>query len=249
MGTIEKRVGMTRNEQKGGTFMKRRILIFALFSVIGINILSATADPDDDIIVWGWSRDGKVAVTEKLDGGATGWRITRAFIFDTVNDTVLWENRSATENLFGVAYDKAYSAFIDNFQRIRQQHAIVLQYAMEVELGRRIRGGNMITAEANGINRRYYINIDIVPRNSAVGSFPDNNIESYTVSVTSSSGRRKTILTGGRTNASNISAYRYYISPDDERVLIVLAKAVPYAMLTGGNNEYLFTGCNLMVGF
>jgi hypothetical protein len=225
------------------------MLFFALFSVIGINILYATADPDDDIIVWGWSRDGKVAVTEKLDGGATGWRITRAVILDTVKDTVLWENRSATENLDGDAYDRAYSAFIDNFRRIRQQYAIDQQYEMEFELGRRIRGGNMITVESNGINRRYYINIDIVPRNSAVGSFPDNYIESYSVSVTSSNGKRKTILKGGRTNASNVSVYRYFISPDDQRVLIVLALAVPYAMLTGGNTDYKFTGCNLMVGF
>jgi hypothetical protein len=229
--------------------LKRTILNFALFSVIGINILSATADPDEDIIVWGWSRDGKAAVTEKLDGGATGWRITRAFIFDTVKDTVLWENRSATENLYGDDYDRAYSAFFDNFQRIRKQYAIELNYAMESEMGRRIRGGNMITVETNGINRRYYINIDIVPRNSAVGSFPDNYVESYSVSVTSSNGKRKTILKGGRTNASNISVYRYFISPDDQRVLIVLALAVPYAMLTGGNNDYVFAGCNLKVGF
>jgi hypothetical protein len=225
--------------------MKRTIFILALFSLIGINILSAAADGDGDgdgdITVWGWSRDGKVAVTEALDSGGTGWSITRAFIFNTVNDTVLWENKSATENLWGIDYDRVYSAFFDNFQRACRQHEIVIG---NVRQG----SGNMITVETKGINRRYYLTVDVVPRNSAVGSFPDNNIESYSVSVTSGNGRRKTVLTGGRTNAHNISVHGHFLSPDNGRVFIVLAIAVPYAMLTGGNNNYKFSGCNLTVG-
>jgi hypothetical protein len=245
MGKIEKRVGMTRGEQKGGTFLKRTIFLFVFFSVMGTSLFSQTGE---GVTVWGWSKDGKVAVTEELDTGNTGWRVTRAFIFNTVNDTVLWENRSATENLYDDdAYNRAYSAFIDNFNRIIRQP----QYAIEIEQGYIFRK-NLISASFNNNNNSFYINVDVFPLNRVIHNsavFYDN-LESYSVYVTSGTGKRKTILTEKRKNepifGDEISVYGYNLSPDNERVLIVIK--TKYSFHDGGF-RYLFTGCNLKVGF
>jgi hypothetical protein len=218
--------------------MKRTILIFVFISVIGINIFSQSWEA---VTIWGWSRDGKVAVTEELDTGQTGGRKIRAFIFNTVNDTVLWEN--STEMFWDDEYDRAYLAFIDNFHRICRQ-----QYAIEIEQGYVQRKSLIEASFDNGRTyNRYYINIDVVPRNS--GPFYDN-LESYTVTVTSGTGQRKTILTERRRNeplfGQTVSIYGHNLSPDNERALIVIK--AEYTYMDGGY-RFQFTGCNLRVGF
>jgi hypothetical protein len=215
---------------------------FFFFLLIGTSLFSYSV-----ITVWGWSRDGKVAVTEELDTGNTGWRVTRAFIFNTVNDTVLWENRSATENLYDDdAYEGVISAFINNFHRITRQ-----QYAIEIQQGDFYRK-NLMTASFDKNNNSYYINIDVVPLNRVIHNsavFYDN-LESYSVYVTSGNGKRKTILTERRRNeplfGDEISVYGYNLSPDNERALIVVK--AEYSFHDGGF-KYQFTGCNLKVGF
>jgi hypothetical protein len=220
--------------------MKRTIFIFVFISAIGTSIFSQTRE---SVTVWGWTSDGKVAVTEDQDTGMSGARTTRAFIFDTVNDTVLWEN-SATEIPWEDDYDRVYPAFIDNFRRIAGQ-----QYAIEIE-PQYIARKNLIQASFdNGrINNRYYINIDVVPRGSASELFYDN-LESYSVNVTSGAGQRKTILTERRGNeplfGEAISVYGYSLSPDNGRALIIIK--VEYFYMEGGY-RYIFTGCNLRVG-
>jgi hypothetical protein len=225
-------------------------LIFALFSVIGISLFSQSRE---GVTVWGWSRDGKVAVTEVLDTELAGNRVTRAFIFNTVNDTVLWENESATRNIWGDEdeYDKVYSAFIDNFNRIIRQP----QYAIEIEQGY-VFHKSLIAASFDNDRTyiSYYINIDVVPLNRVIHSSAPfyDNLESYSVYVTSGNGKKKTILTEKRRNETlfvfgeEISVYGYNLSPDNERALIVI-KAENFFM--DGSYRYQFTGCNLKVGF
>jgi hypothetical protein len=104
------------------------------------------------VTVWGWSKNGKVAVSQVYDGGVSGLGGTGAFIFNTVNDTVLWEK--------GIDYKDTNS--INNFQRICKQ------YAIEINKQDIIKSGySMISVRSNDDNiYRYYINIDVVPRHS-----------------------------------------------------------------------------------
>jgi hypothetical protein len=218
--------------------MKREFFSLVFFSLVGISLFSqAIVEPDEDVTVWGWSRDGKVAVTEKLDYGTAGWTVTRAFIFNTANNTVLWANESNTKDLYGTAYVRAYSVFINNFHRVCRQ-----QYAIEIKKNY-IHEGNLIreSFDDGKTYNRYYINIDVIPRNSAFELFY-HNIESYSVNVVSGNGRRKTILTVGDNAGEQISLYGYSINPDKERVLIII-KSETFAM--EGARFYEFASYNL----
>jgi len=203
------------------------------------------------VTVWGWSKDGKVAISEGLDTGETGWSITRAFIFDTITDKVLWEDNSDTEDLYGDTYDKAYTEFINVFQYICKH-----QYAIEIQK-HNVRENNypMIYGKSNDDNiYRYYINIDVVPRHSGSlfnTSFWDT-MESYSISVTAGNGKKKTIYSRKRKDNNDplyyerIDLYGCVYSPNEEIVLIIIKGEYNYM---DGGFGLIFTGCNLNVGF
>jgi hypothetical protein len=205
---------------------------------------------EEEVTVWGWSRDGKVAISQRL-GNSSGanFGIRRVFIFDTVNDSVLWESKS--DKLYGADSDGIYTAFIDNFHRVcRQQYAIVIEQC-HIETLRKIIDVFWNRYDYEDYNR-YYINIDVIPRNSTTGSSFSDTIESYSAYITSGSGLRKTLLTRRRNPLlydpllyENISIYGYCLGPD-ERVLIII-KGEWYYM--DGGVGYDYTGCNLKVGF
>ena len=80
------------------------------------------------ILIWGWSRDGKIGISELSDSGGRGGTIIKTFVFDAVNDTVLWESNIDSFD-YGDGYsgipEKEITSFFNNFHnRCRQQFGI-----------------------------------------------------------------------------------------------------------------------------
>ena len=233
--------------------------IFCLFNCKKTDKLSAEIDHTSQeteyplVTVWGWSEDGKVAVSTLLDDGGRGGLATGVFIFNTVNDKVLWENEinSYDFDYDKAAYNKAYTEFIDNFQRTCRQ-----QYNIEIKKQNFYEDGNpspIIYRKSKDDKKYiYFIDIDVVPLNSDSNTPFYDTMESYSVRVLADNGKKKTIYSRKRKNNDDplyfetIDLYGCSYSPDGEKVLIIIKGEFSYM---DGGYSFIFTGCNLMTGF
>jgi hypothetical protein len=207
--------------------MKRTFWFFVFISAIGI--LSATAD--GDVTIWGWTRDGKVGISEIKDAGGRGGIIVTAFVFNTVSDTILWQQE------IGFYHDEGYSslpeiqtnAFLSNFQNVCRQ-----QFGIEIKETR-----PMVPSESamrhNGKTCTIFINPIRVE---------DDMVRSYSVTAVTG-GRRKTILKTEDIYVHALPMFSWYsISPFEERALIIIK-------WTSMSHSYgfVYAGCHLSIGF
>ena len=231
----------------------KKILIFIMFSlIIGTSLFSQTPeDPillwEDSITIWGWSKNGKVGISEYSHG--QDFPIFKTIIFDAVNDTVLWEKKcnftdyydGSPESITGegwnqvvTSFNNAVSGLLQEFQNIcKQQHNIVLQETDTVfPLG----------SSFQYKGRTFNINI-----NTFVKETEDGLFMSYSV-LAETDTRKKTVYSskeGSVLYPYPIKFVRYAISPHEERALIIILTTTK----EGEYYRFSYIGCHLSSGF
>ena len=199
--------------------MKKLLFVLIVF-MLSVNLFSQSNE--DSVKIWGWSRDGKVGISEIADDGMGG---IRAIVINAINDAVLWERRCA-------AYDFDQRKLLDEFFRVCRQNGIQIREERPFAPS-----GTFIRNNGRIIN----IIINTVIRNGFWGE----EIGSYSV-IAETGGRRKTILSVNRAEPSilGLQFTGYHISPHEERAIIIIKKSLP--PYWSGN---IYIGCNLLTGF
>jgi len=192
---------------------------------------SFTHTEENPIRIWGWSRDGKTAISELSDAGGRGGIKIKTFIFNAVDDSVLWE-RTIDSFDYGDGYggipENELTAFFDNFQNACRQ-----LFGIEIrEVRPMVPSGSVI--RHNG--RVYGIAV-----NSAAAE--DGMIRRYSVAA-ETGGRRKTILSRDTFLPALPEFSLYSISPFEERALIILRWSG-----FSGSYGFVYAGCHLSTGF
>ena len=187
---------------------------------------------ENPIWIWGWSRDGKAGISELSDSGGRGGIIIKTFIFDAVNDTVLWEHTIDSFD-YGDGYsgipENEITAFFDNFQSTCRE-----LFSIEINEAR--------PASASGTAIRHNGRSYDIAVNSAEKD-EDNMIRSYSVAA-ETNGRSKTILSKD-TFLPDLPEFSWYsISPFEERALIILRWSG-----FSGSYGFVYAGCHLSIGF
>jgi hypothetical protein len=186
---------------------------------------------ENPIKIWGWSRDGKVGISELKFNDNRGGIIITAFVFNAVSDTALWER-----NIDHYDDDGGYSGipenelnvFFSNFQNVcRQQFGIEIQETrLMVPSGSAIRhNGNTYDIAINSIR------------------VEEDMVRSYSVTA-EIGGKRKTILSKD-TFLPELPRFSWYsISPFEKRALIIVR-------WNGLSHSYgfIYAGCHLAAGF
>jgi len=187
---------------------------------------------ENPIWIWGWSRDGKAGISELCDSGGRGGIIIETFIFDAVNDAVLWE-RSIDSFDFGDGYsgipENEITTFFNNFRTVCRQ-----LFDIEIDETRPVAPSKTIIRH-NG--RSYDIAVNSEKEDE------DGMIRRYFVSA-ETGGRKKTILTKETFLPALPEFFLYSISPFEERALIILR-------WSGFSESYgfVYAGCHLTSRF
>jgi len=187
---------------------------------------------ENPIWIWGWSRDGKTGISELCDSGGRGGTIIKTFIFDAVNDTVLWE-RSIDSFDYGDGYsgipENEITAFFNNFQSTCR-----LLFGIEVKEGRPAAPSGTVIRH-NG--RSYAIAVNSAEEDE------DGMIRKYSV-VAETGGKSKTILSKDTFLPALLKFSWYSINPFEERALIILRWSGFFE-----SYGFVYTGCHLSIGF
>ena len=186
---------------------------------------------ENPIWIWGWSRDGKTGISELSDSGGRGGTIIKTFIFDAVNDAVLWE-RNIDSFDYGDGYsgipENEITAFFDNFQNTCRQ-----LFGIEVKEGR--------PAALSGSAIRHNGKVYDIAINSL--EVEDDMIRKYSV-VAKTGERSKTILSKDTFLPALPEFSWYSVSPFEERALIILRWSG-----FSGSYGFVYAGCHLSTGF
>jgi len=183
---------------------------------------------ENPIWIWGWSRDGKIGISELSDSGGRGGIIINTFIFDAV----LWEH-SIDSFDYGDGYsgipENEITAFFDNFHSTCRQ-----LFDIEIKEVRPMAPSGTVIRH-NG--RSYDIAVNSAEEDE------DGMIRRYSVTA-EAGGRTKTILSKDTFLPALPKFSWYSISPLEERALIILR-------WSGFFESYglVYTGCHLTVGF
>jgi hypothetical protein len=180
------------------------------------------------IRMWGWSRNGKAAYSIEFYVDGRGGTITTAIIFDFIDDRIVWENKIDS---FYTDYD--INGFYNNFR------AACKNYNIE-----------NINASFNNFPLKYKeniynINIDVVSEENTENDWYDS-IKSFQI-VVETQGRSKIINSTNDIVATGIFPCGYFISPFENRALIIIGKSV--RAFEGEDIEFIFIGCHLLIGF
>jgi hypothetical protein len=195
-----------------------------------------------EITVWGWSRDGMLAC---VSNGSAGWRggtIITAFIFDSVQDSVLWTRQIDSFDFESdIAYNTAYSSFLDNFRTICGRYQIVQQQPDFKSLPVQNKG----TTISLSVNIVYDSTKEQILQNGGENFW--DSIKSYTL-IAETDGKRKTVMVSTDVSANAVRPCGYFMSPYEDRALIVLAE---FSQGLEGDCyvDFIFVGCNLETGF
>jgi len=195
---------------------------FAQISLKDINSLT----DENPLKIWGWSRDGKVGISE-LGSGMRSYTV-KVFVFDTVSDKVVWERTFDSYDYDNNTPENVIIAFFNNFLNVcRQQFEIEIQ---EKQL--------LIPSKSAIIHngKTYNIAINAVKED-------EYKIRSYSV-VVETNGKRKTILSSGSSLPNSPYFNRYIISPFEERALIILRWD-----FISHSFGFVYSGCHLSIGF
>ena len=183
---------------------------------------------ENPIKVWGWSRDGKVGISEVEFNDTRGGIIITTLVFDADSHTVLWQNNIDSFN-YGeeTIPEKELAIFFNNFQNIcRHQFGIEIQ---ETPL--------IVPSESamrhNG--RTYNITINSTREEERM-------VRRYFVTA-ETDGKRKAILSKDTFLPSLPEFSSYSISPFEERALIIFRWA-SFSHSYG----FEYAGCHLSIG-
>jgi len=191
------------------------------------------------IRIWGWSKTGKVAFSGESVGEYSGWTTVRFIVFDFVNDKILINIKADADEIDNdepesIASEYLFNHIKDKITNAIKAYGIVEQYAEFLPF----------PIKRNGMEYRIAIS-DIVTGEDMWGEIP---IKRYTASVVAN-GKRKTILTSSDTRASKIHICGYFLSPFENRALIILAERSPPGFEGDIALNYVFSGCHLETGF
>jgi hypothetical protein len=187
---------------------------------------------ENPIWIWGWSRDGKTGISELSDSGGRGGIIIKTFIFDAVNDAVLWEH-SIDSFDYGDGYsgipENEITAFFDNFHSTCRQ-------LFDIEV-KEVRPAAPSGSAIRHNGRSYDIAVNSAEEDE------DGMIRRYSVTA-EAGGTSKTILSKDTFLPALPKFFRYSISPLEERALIILRWSGFFE-----SYGFVYAGCHLTVGF
>jgi hypothetical protein len=185
-----------------------------------------------DLRFWGWSKNSNVAYTINMNlEPMEGSRFT-AVIFNTIDDTILWRSSINSYNFLG-NYNEVFNDLIDNFKIKALQNGIEFTKADFKSLP--IRHNNQT------------VNIIVETKTVELHDSEYIGIGSYKI-IAEIDGRRKTVHEKILVMpAEDVKIYGYFISPFEDRVLIVAGEYV-YGF-EGYDVRYVLIGCHLSIGF
>jgi hypothetical protein len=183
-----------------------------------------------DFRIWGWSKDGKVAYsyTEFQDGA--GWETIKFYILNFIDDEILW-SKILNDDEGTLDYDALYREFMTICKNNRIE---------------------FIQAEFKKMpvmhNNKTYNVIEEQNKRDDSDDYGYNTIESYKITV-ETQGKSKVINedTFSEPAVFDIFPLGYFISPLENRALIVIGRHIRH--WEGTNNDYIFAGCHLDIGF
>jgi len=201
--------------------------------------------------LWGWSRDGKVAYSFADNWDGPGWISTEVYILNINDNKVLWKN-SVVDNgegremihSEGKGYDEEgpiidYEAFFSEFRNICANNRIEFVQTEYKKLP--IIHNNRTFNIIKEINKRKNPEYDY------------ETIENYKI-IIEAQGRRKVInedsFSGSGSNRNiifNIFSLGYFISPFENRALIIIGRHIYH--YEGTNNDFILIGFHLETGF
>lgn len=195
-----------------------------------------------NIRIWGWSRDSKIAYSNDKYIDGRGGVITTVAIFDLINDVIIWEkmldsfNYEEEEN--EIIYSDAYNNFIIDFRKTCEQNRIEFMQTKFLNLPIRFNKQTVnIIIESNKKS-------DV--REEWESDFY-GDIGNYKT-IAENQGIKKIIHEKTfSTAAVDVVVCGYFISPFEDRALIVIGEYV--RVFEGWDIEYVFIGCHLSVGF
>ncbi|HCL79394.1 MAG TPA: hypothetical protein DIC53_05425 [Synergistaceae bacterium] len=196
-----------------------------------------------DVRLWGWSKDGKAALSVVHEVAGRGGFEIYYVIQDMVSDKVLWTLDDDTYNWEneGADVEGFDSDRIAALSYKRNRAAVdgaLQQYAIQGET-------NPFLAFPMEWNEWTYTpDISIVEEKEP--QFYDD-IASYTVSLARSGGKTKKIAFVDDTASKNVYVCAHTLSPFEDRVLVVIAEE--RFVFEGTELFYSFVGCDLKKGF
>ncbi|MCL2765147.1 MAG: hypothetical protein FWD40_07725 [Treponema sp.] len=201
--------------------------------------------------LWGWSRDGKAAYSYADIWDGPGWISTEVYILDLIDNSILWKN-SVVDNgegrrmiySEGSGYDEEgpaidYEAFFQGFRNICINNGIEFIQTEFRKLP--VIHNNIVYNVIEEINKK---------EDSHYGY---EEIESYRI-IVETQGKRKVINEDGFSETEfiqntifNVFSLGYFISPFENRALIVIGRHIPHYEAT--NNDFLLVSCHLDTDF
>jgi hypothetical protein len=178
--------------------------------------------------IWGWSEDGKVAYSIERCIDGTIYILHTAVIFDFIDDVFVWKNMITDDEDLS---EDDYIDFYKEYEMVCIQNNIEPIQTDFKELP--ISHNNYV----------FNIIIDIIDEEET-RYFDD--IESYRV-IVETRGKKKIVKQKNDVWAFDVLPCGYFISPYENRALIVIAERVPG--FEGADIEFYFIGCHLTYGF
>jgi hypothetical protein len=181
--------------------------------------------------MWGWSKNGKAAYTVEKEQEGRGGYITEAIIFDSVDNVVLWEREIDSIDITGDKETEAadYDRFYQDFKKICVENGIKFVQVEFKELPIRHN------------NRTFNAAIEIIEEEENELRLLDK-IDRYTVSI-ETQGKWKTLKEKNDVWAFHVLLCGYFISPYEDRALIVTGERVP--AFEDVDIDFYFIGCDL----
>ncbi|MCL2245272.1 MAG: hypothetical protein FWC03_12540 [Treponema sp.] len=201
-------------------------------------------EPDynhSDLRLWGWSKNSNVAYTIKRNLDPMDGNIITAVIFNTIDNTIVWQDLLNSNDYNENEYNAAFNNFIKSFISRAGQNGI--EFTQEASpqgqadfKGLPVRHNNQIVNITVETGRR------IDDWHEVYGS-----IGSYRI-IAERDGRRKTIYEKILERpVMDIISCGYIINPFDNMALIVIGEY--FWAFEGYDVRYVLTGCHLSTGF
>jgi len=227
-----------------------------------------------DIRLWGWSRNSNVAYTNNINLDPMDGYIFTAVIFNTINDTVIWQDSINSNDFEENAYNAALEIFINNFKNTALQNGIefmhnatefpaqiATQFPAQIATQFPAQIATQFPAQADFRrlpirHGNQTVNI-IVETGEITGDWHEvfGNIGSYRIIAEIATefpaqrgGRRKTIHEKKLNRpVKDVITCGYFLSPFENRALIVVGE-YEWAF-EGYDVKYVLIGCHLSIGF
>jgi len=203
------------------------------------------------IRMWGWSKNGMVAYSQETGMEGRGGTLIQFIIFDFINDKKLFELEIDTfdhdEIIF--SYDN------DNFEKEFNIYMNKMYNIIKDEIREAMKRFNIIEKQVEYLpfpikkdNNIYDAYCIITPKKDEEKEYGDiENIKSYSIIIKKNKEEIKTITKNDDAFAQQIYIGGYFLSPFENRALVVIA--VESFTFEGTGMFFIFSGCHLETGF